>query len=715
MTQRFLSSVVGAALIGAVSLSCEPSSITEARDQLGRGSNDTFSLQIPLVSDTFFVSTLVPEQDTVTLAGGVLGIRIQSDSVVVNVGADLRFDNIVLDQFRFSFDEMLQTEAVSTNVAVPLTPPPPPGPAGVNLVGTPRDTLNFLTPGGSNVQAATVDAGWAVRTITNNTTCDATVTMAVLDDASAAFLTFPDTVVLAGTTLVDSASAAGATMSGFVDIATTAVILPCVPAFAATVSSDITFRPMTLSSVDLTNVDEGYSENYGALDSETRIQAVDTIVGASGSLSFTFQNRLPMPLTIDMTLNGILDPAGVPLRDSTVVPAAPGDGSTTLAVLAFDLTGAAVVTGAVVANVVGRAVSAAATVTRLAATDATIVDGTGSIVSERLAGTLDPAQTPELTVPVEEFTVIDASAVVFEDLEDAMLQSTINLAIMDLVVTNDANVPLLLDGLTLGVVQLDASGAINRDGSGNPDYETDASGPLLANVADSGQTTLTVAPLGTDTVSINSAPLIDRVVKLALGGTSAALVTVGNVVAGDGVTPGSISRTDRVGVQFDVAVGLDFTLPVGGIQFDVNEVSDGIGLDSAEANDLATRVVEVGGTAFAENFTPFGVEVTVAIAPDSLADTLDVFVQPGAIFLDTLALTAPTVNALGIPQGSTADSVALTITGPQSRVLFGSFFTAGIRVRLLAGTGGGGRGAIRTGDMIVIGAAALIRVRRGGQ
>jgi hypothetical protein len=73
------------------------------------------------------------------------------------------------------------------------------------------------------------------------------------------------------------------------------------------------------------------------------------------------------------------------------------------------------------------------------------------------------------------------------------------------------------------------------------------------------------------------------------------------------------------------------------------------------------------------------------------------------------------VDALGIPQGSTADSVALTITGQQSRVLFGSFFTAGIRVRLLAGTGGGGRGAIRTGDRIIIGAAALIRIKRGGQ
>ena len=714
MTQRFLSSVVGAALIGAVSLSCEPSSITEARDQLGRGSNDTFSLQIPLVGDTFFVSTLVPEQDTVTLAGGVLGIRIQSDSLIVDVGADLRFDNIALDTFRFSFDQMLQTETVSTSVAAPT--PPPLGPAGVNVVGSPRDTINFLTPAGSNVQGATVDSGYAVRTISNNTSCDATVNIALLDDAGATFLTFPANVpVTAGATLVDSADAAGSTMSGFVDIATTVGFGACVPALGASVSSDITFRPMTLSSVDLTNVNEGYDQNYGALDSETRMQAVDTIVGASGSLSFTFQNKLPMPLNVDMTLNGILDPAGVPLRDSTVVPAAPGDGTTTTAVLVFDLTGAAVVTGAVVARVIGSAVAAAATVTRVAATNATVVVGTGSMVAERMAGTLDPAQTPELTVPVEEFTVIDAAAIEFEDLKDAMLQSTINLAVMDLVVTNGANIPLLLDGLTLGVVQLDASGAINRDANGNPDYETDASGPLLVNVADSGQTTLPVAPLGTRVVSINSAPLVDRLVKLVLGGTDAALVTVGNVVAGDGTTPGSISRNDRVGVGFDVAVGLDFTLPAGGIQFDVNEVSDGIGLSGAEADDLAARVIEAGGTAFAENFTPFGVEVTVAVAPDSLADSLDVFVQPGAIFLDTIALTAPTVDALGVPQGSTADSVALTITGQQSRVLFGSFFTAGIRIRLMAGAGGGGRGAIRTGDRIIIGAAALIRIRRGGQ
>ncbi len=123
MKRRLLAPMIGAALFGAVALGCEPSSITESREKLGRGSNETFSLLIPLVGDTFFVSKILPAADTVTLAGGVLGIRVQSDSIAVAVGLELRFDNIVFDQFVFSFDSTLQTQQASTNVAVP-TPPP---------------------------------------------------------------------------------------------------------------------------------------------------------------------------------------------------------------------------------------------------------------------------------------------------------------------------------------------------------------------------------------------------------------------------------------------------------------------------------------------------------------------------------------------------------------------------------------------------------------
>ncbi len=560
MKRRLLAPMIGAALFGAVALGCEPNSITEAREQLGRGSNDTFSLLIPLVGDTFFVSKILPAEDTVTLAGGVLGIRVQSDSIAV-----------------FTFDQMLRTELVSTSVAVPTPPQGPAAPAGAAFVpGQPRDTIRFLTPAGSGVRGATVDSGIAIRTMTNNTPCPATdVNISLVDSLGATVVTFPPNVAIApNVTLVDTASTSGARLSGSIDISTTANFGACVPPFGSTLAIILTFPPMTLSSVDFTNVNETFN--------------------------------------------------------------------------------------------------------------------------------------------VEEFTPLDAGAVDFEDLEDPLLQSTINLAVIDFSVNNDANLPLLLDGITIGVVQLDASGNLRRDGLGNPDYETDANGPLLVTIADSNQTTLAVAPLNSAVVSLNAAPLVDRMVKLLLNGASAAFVTAGNVVAGDGITQGSISRGDEVGVGFDVTVGLDFTLPAGGIQFDINQVSDGIDLDSADADDLASRVVEVGGTASAENFTPFGLEVTVAIAPDSLADSVDVFVQANAIFLDTMALSAPTVDAQGIPQGTTTDSVAVTITGQESRVLFGKFFTAGIRIRLLAGTGGGGRGAIRTDDKIVIGAAAVIRIRRGG-
>ncbi|MCH7714586.1 MAG: hypothetical protein IH876_00460, partial [Gemmatimonadetes bacterium] len=591
MKRRLLAPMIGAALFGAVALGCEPGSITEAREQLGRGSNDTFSLLIPLVSDTFFISKILPAGDTVTLAGGVLGIRVQSDSVVVDVGGELRFDNLTFDQFTFSFDQMLQTQTVTTSVAFPG---PNTGPAARQIPGLSADTVSFTTPAGSAVSEATIESGWVVRTMVNNSNCDATVSITLVDDTGRTVVGFADVPITAGATIVDSADAAGAVLSGFVAIRTSATFGICIPLPGSNVASDITFRPMILASVTLTNVREGFDETYGALDSEGNIQAVDTVVVATGTLLMFVQNRLPIELSVDVTLNGILDQTGTPLRQSLLVRAALGDGTYERDTLTFILDSASIIPGAVQARAVGLALADTAVITPTNADSAAVVGGDMSLVVERLAGTLDPDSTGELTVTVEEFVKLTSSDVDFEDLDDAIKQSTLNLALVDLSVRNDANIPLRLDSLTLGVARLDATGAVQRDPTtGAPAYELDASGnPLLVFVAPAGQTSLLVPRQGQATVSLNAAPLVDKMVKLLLDDIDVAFVTAGRVVAGDG-TLGSISRGDNVAVGFDVTVGLDFTLPAGGIQFDINQVSDGIDLDSADADDLASRVVDV--------------------------------------------------------------------------------------------------------------------------
>ena len=115
-----------------------------------------------------------------------------------------------------------------------------------------------------------------------------------------------------------------------------------------------------------------------------------------------------------------------------------------------------------------------------------------------------------------------------------------------------------------------------------------------------------------------------------------------------------------------------------------------------------------------DNFTAFGVEVRAAFAPDSLADSVDVFVQPGGFALAPIVVSGPAVDAHGVPTGSTVDSVGVSITPQEASVVLASF-TAGIRIRLLPGTGGGGRGVIRPNDRIVVSAGITILVERGGQ
>ena len=558
MKRGILSPLLSAAVVGGVILGCEPGSVTEAREQLGRGALDTIGFVIPLVNDTFFVSQFLNEGDTVSTPDGLLSLRVQTEAV------------------QFDFADVLASAAIATSVGFPSP--------GMNAPGDLRDTLRFTTPAGSQVVGATMGSGSATRMITNGTNCDATVTVLLEDSLGNAVVPFSANVpVTAGDSVTQTVNLNGTSFVQFVEIIPSASFVVGCTVTGGSISTSLSFTPATLTVVDLDSLSESFS--------------------------------------------------------------------------------------------------------------------------------------------VEEAEELIRSDLNFDELEDAIDQSTLNSATIALTVVNSADLPLVLDSMTLGAVRLDAGGQLMRDGGGNLIFETDAGGnPILITIADPGQTRLAVPRAqgttpGTVSVSVQAAPLVDRITHILLADERVAFVASGTAESSDGLS-GRAVLGDSVIVNYDVVVGLDFTIPLTGIEFEVdNKVSAGVGLDFAEVEDMVDRIVSVGGVARVENFTAFGVEVVAVFAPGSVADS-NVFVQLvqlGGFALDTIVVSGPGVDANGVPTGSTTDSVAVSITSQEVRVLLGDSLTAGVRIRLLPGTDGGGRGVIRPNDMIVVSAGLTILVRRGGQ
>jgi hypothetical protein len=319
------------------------------------------------------------------------------------------------------------------------------------------------------------------------------------------------------------------------------------------------------------------------------------------------------------------------------------------------------------------------------------------------------------TLAVEQYQEVDANDVDFDDLEDAIEQSTLNDAIIDLTIENSAGLPIVIDNFTLGAVRLDAGGQLLRDGVGNPLFEESSPGnPILISVNDPGQTTLSLARQSTTNLSVNAAPLVDRVVDLILNDVRVAILASGSAVGGDG-SPSTLTDQDYVRVLYDFTVGLDFTIPPSGVTFTRNQTLDGLSIDPDDQNDFADRILTAAVNAAAGNSTPFGVEIDLALAPDSLGDSDDVFAHPDVVLLDRVTLGAPVVNAAGISTGTVSDSVSLSISGSEATVAMGDIFTAGIRIRLLPGTGANGRGAVRPADGVAIDASLELQIRRGNQ
>ena len=191
-------------------------------------------------------------------------------------------------------------------------------------------------------------------------------------------------------------------------------------------------------------VDTTYT--YSVLSVEPRLQAVDSVVADSGSLTFTTLNRMNVALNYTLTLNGFKNSLGQVLTQSGIVPAASGTGTYTSHAIAFNLAGVTITPPTAGAQVhltftipVGGLANAATL------KDSTIIQsGTGRLAARRLVGSLDPATTPELNVAVEEFQQVDTTEFNFGDMKDAVQQARLNDARMILTVRNTASAPITL-------------------------------------------------------------------------------------------------------------------------------------------------------------------------------------------------------------------------------------------------------------------------------
>jgi len=347
------------------------------------------------------------------------------------------------------------------------------------------------------------------------------------------------------------------------------------------------------------------------------------------------------------------------------------------------------------------------------ATNAFLQNGTGNIVVRSLKGALNPATTPELAFAVENSQELPSNSVDFGDFKNAVAASTLNSATALLTIVNPAQAPISISNFRLGAVQVNSVGQLVRDGLGNLVYEKTAGGsPILLTVADPGQPTLSVLRGATKSVSLSAASLVDRVAHLILANSRVALVATGTVTVGDGASS-RITRTDFVKLKFQLNVGLDITVPSQGVLFGRTEIAQGVDLDSADAANISDRVLLAKASARVRNSTPFGVVVQIALVKDSVPAGVDVFTLPTRITLDSVVLRPPTVDVNGFVVTPTSDSVSLSISGTNARVLFGKKFTAALRVRLVPGAGGSGRGAIRPQDRVFVTAKAAVDVKGG--
>ena len=425
--------------------------------------------------------------------------------------------------------------------------------------------------------------------------------------------------------------------------------------------------------------------SYALLSVEPRLTAIDTIVVDSGSITITTANRLSVPVNVKVTLNGFRNSVGATLVDSSTIPA--GNGTYATATVTFNL--AAVTVTPPTANAALH-LSFTPVAGDAALGDSCIIQsGSGVMVVRSLEGNLDPAKTTELTVSVTDSQVVDSTQFSFGDLKEAMDSVQFNDA--QLAFTNTSGAPIVLSGFQVSV---DSMGTA-----------------ITVPVRDSGVSTFTLAR-GQTGKALQAARLLNWVAHAGMQGRQVAIVASGTAAVGDGASS-TIRNSDRVSVG--LAVGLDFTLPSGGVSFGRYGVQSGAGRDSVDAAQTALHVDTAEATAAVTNGMPFDVQVQVALVPDSVPNlTIDsAFTQPNRVELGPVSVAAGTVDTLGRVTAVAEDSVRVGLAGSKSKVLLGKKFTAFVRIRL-SPSGGTNRGAIRPGDKVIIRAQGFVQLRSGG-
>jgi hypothetical protein len=143
--------------------------------------------------------------------------------------------------------------------------------------------------------------------------------------------------------------------------------------------------------------------------------------------------------------------------------------------------------------------------------------------------------------------------------------------------------------------------------------------------------------------------------------------------------------------------------------------NEGMGMENErEADSLASRIISPAEfTAVVVNGTAFATDIDVAFVRGTLPEDTDVFSWPGSVVIPTVSLSRPSVDAQGRVAQTTTDTVVVQLSNDDVRELLEDSFTAQARLRLVPGSGGGGRVAVYSTDAVLIDARVHLQLRAG--
>lgn len=343
-------------------------------------------------------------------------------------------------------------------------------------------------------------------------------------------------------------------------------------------------------------------------------------------------------------------------------------------------------------------------------TTETLADGVlaVAVAPDSIRALVGPDLADDGRAGMEAWDELDPGSVDLGELDEAVAASEVRTGPVRASLRSTASVPLRVVGPRMAAVRLDASGEPVRDGDGDLALEEDASGdPIAVPLAGSPDDSLILQPDETVRVEREGAPLVDRVVELAVEGVRVAPVLQGDVRANPGEV-GSLRTSDEIVLGHRLLVGLDLVLPDSGVVVRRTELGDGLGLSDPDASATVERVISAGATLSVANGIPFRVRTLVAWVPGDRTGS-DVFDDPERAVLDTLSVGA----SAGDGGEARVDTLTVSLSGSEVEPLLRDLFTAGVRIRLLPAPGSGGRGAIRVGERVDVDARASVELRAG--